>query len=47
MSTETLSFGLLGPEKNAFKDGNPTLKITKYKMEYFLEANLSGVLTFR
>jgi hypothetical protein len=33
MSTETLSFGLLGPEKNAFKDGNPTLKIiTKWSI---------------
>ena len=27
MSTETLSFGLLGPEKNAFKNCNSTFKI--------------------
>ena len=27
MRTETLSFGLLGPAKYAFKDGNPTYKI--------------------
>ena len=43
MSTETLSFGLLGPEKNAFKDGNPTLKIiTKWSI---FGAKSLGVLT--
>ena len=43
MSTETLSFGLLGPEKNTFKDGNPTFKINT-KWNIFL-ANSLGVLT--
>ena len=33
MGTETFSFWLLGPEKNAFKDGNPTFKImTKWSI---------------
>ena len=33
MGTKTLSFWLLGPEKNAFKDGNPTFKImTKWSI---------------
>ena len=33
MGTETLSFWLLEPEKNAFKDGNPTFKImTKWRI---------------
>ena len=36
MGTETLSFRLLEPEKNVFKDGNPTLKIMS-KGSYFLE----------
>ena len=34
MSTETLSFGLFGPEKYAFKDGNPTYKIRMNKINF-------------
>ena len=34
MGTETFSFWLLGPEKNVFKDGNPTFKIMT-KREFF------------
>ena len=43
MSTETLSFGLLGPEKNTIKDGNPTFKILTNGV--FFGANSLGVLT--
>ena len=43
MGTETLSFRLLGPEKNAFKDGNPTFKIMTNGV--FFGANSLGVLT--
>ena len=44
MGTETFSFCLLGPEKNAFKDGNPTFKIMT-KRELFFGAISLGVFT--
>ena len=50
MSTETLSFGLLGPEKYAFKDGNPTYKIMikknnfKVKVSFLLKAVTQSIL---
>ena len=44
MGTETLSFRLLEPEKNAFKDGNPTFKIMT-KRELFFGAISLGVFT--
>ena len=44
MGTETLSFWLLEPEKNAFKDGNPTFKIMT-KRELFFGAISLGVFT--
>ena len=44
MGTETLSFLLLEPEKNAFKDGNPTSKIMT-KRELFFGAISLGILT--
>ena len=44
MGTETLSFRLLKPEKNVFKDGNPTFKIMT-KRESFFGAISLGVLT--
>ena len=34
MSTETLSFGPLGPEKYEFKDGIPTYKIMTKKNNF-------------
>ena len=40
---ETLSFQLLGPEKNAFKDGKPTFKIMTIKGIFF-EAISLGIL---
>ena len=44
MGTETLSFQLLEPEKNAFKDGNPTFKIMT-KRELFFGAISFSVFT--
>ena len=42
MGTESLWFLLLGPEKNAFKGGNPTFKIMT-KRELFFGAISLGV----
>ena len=44
MGPDTLSFWILGPEKNAFKDGNPTFKIMT-KRELFFGAISLGILT--
>ena len=44
MGTETFSFRLCGPEKNAFKDGNPTFEIMTNRELFFGAISLAVLI---